>query len=398
LNKPNSRFAGCHVLAEFAGVDPAVADDAVRLRTILASAVTRAGATVYEMIVKRFEPHGVTVLALLAESHASIHTYPELAAVFIDVFTCGESADAKRAVELLREELAPADADIRTVLRGASKEITEPVAPGLSQNWQLPEVICDVHTGFQRVVIGRTGQGIALFMDSECQSTELSQLVYHEALLVPALLLANRIERVLVIGSGEGVVSQLAVAAGATHVDHVDIDRQAVRLCAEHLPYGYSLEQLLRAEQGIGPIKVHYDDGYSFVEDAATSYDVIVIDLPDERFEAPHSNRLYAADFLKRCASLGGVVASHAGCPTLWRNDTLRRSWQRFHETFGSVVYFGSDEHEWAFLYGLTAPLENSVATMKAQLRRLRYRPRTIDAETLSGSTVPPHALRLRPR
>ena len=45
------------------------------------------------MVDKRFEPHGVTVLALLAESHASIHSYPERGAMFVDVFTGGESAD-----------------------------------------------------------------------------------------------------------------------------------------------------------------------------------------------------------------------------------------------------------------------------------------------------------------
>ena len=94
---------------------------------------------------------------------------------------------------------------------GRGREIVEPLAPGLTRNWRLSEVICDVRTEFQDLVIGRTEQGVALFSDGERQSTEFSQLVYHEALLVPALLLADRIERVLVIGSGEGVVSQLAV-------------------------------------------------------------------------------------------------------------------------------------------------------------------------------------------
>lgn len=276
-----------------------------------------------------------------------------------------------------------------------ARTIVEPLAPGLTRHWQLSEVRCEVRTEFQELVIGRTEQGIALFSDGDRQSTEFSQLVYHEALLVPALLLADRIDRVLIIGSGEGVVSQLAVAAGATHVDHVDIDRDAVRLCAQHLPYGYTIDELARAEKGLGPVRVHYCDGWEFVHRAASSYDIVVIDLPDERTDSAQHNRLYETAFLQRCRDIGRVVVGQAGCPTLWRNETLRSSWQRFRETFSTVVYFGSDEHEWAFLSGLMPPAPaDPAAAMSARLETLAYRPVTIDAASLEGSTIPPKSLR----
>jgi diaminopimelate decarboxylase/spermidine synthase len=278
------------------------------------------------------------------------------------------------------------------------REIVEPLTPGLTRNWRVSEILCQARTEFQHLVIGRTEQGVSLFSDGERQSTELSQLVYHEALLVPALLLAGRIDRVLVIGSGEGVVSQLAVSAGATHVDHVDIDREAVRLCAQHLPYGYSTDELARAEQGLGPITVHYCDGWGFVDRSTTPYDVVIVDLPDERPEPAQHNRLYDVDFLERCRNSGRVVVGQAGCPTLWRNETLIRSWQRFHETFDSVVYFGSDEHEWAFLSGLSGLSGDPVAVMTARLATLPYQPQTIDAESLVAGTVPPKSLRTKRR
>src|ERR1700758_5585564 len=132
-SRPGSQFAGCHVLAEFRGVDPALADDPARLRSLLCTELERAGAPVCEVVDKRFEPHGVTVLAMLEESHASIHSYPEQGAMFVDVFTCGERADAEQAVGLLRAELAASDACIRTVFRGSGKEIVEPIAPGLTR-------------------------------------------------------------------------------------------------------------------------------------------------------------------------------------------------------------------------------------------------------------------------
>ncbi len=277
---------------------------------------------------------------------------------------------------------------------GLGRTIVEPLAPGLTRNWTLSEVICDVRTPYQELVIGRTEQGMALFSDGERQSTEFSQLVYHEALLVPALLLAGHIERVLIIGSGEGVVSQMAVAAGATHVDHVDIDRDAVRLCAEHLPYGYSPDELRRAEEGLGPITMHYRDGWDFVDRATKAYDIVVVDLPDERSEPAQHNRLYDTGFLRKCREIGRVVVDQAGCPTLWRNATLHSSWHRFHETFDTVVYFGSDEHEWAFLSGLPECLADPVAIMTERLPTLTYRPRTIDGTSLIANTVPPKTLR----
>lgn len=112
------QFTGRHVLAEFAGVDPLVLDNPGFLREALESALRGAGATVCDVVSKRFEPQGVTVLALLSESHASIHTYPEVGSMFVDVFTCGDTADPELAARLLRDSLGARDARISTVHRG----------------------------------------------------------------------------------------------------------------------------------------------------------------------------------------------------------------------------------------------------------------------------------------
>ncbi|RZS43800.1 spermidine synthase [Herbihabitans rhizosphaerae] len=280
-----------------------------------------------------------------------------------------------------------------------TRVVAEPLGDGLERVWRVDEVLFEAETAFQRLLIARTTHGVTLFCDDERQSAELSQLVYHEALMVPAFLLAERLERVLVIGSSEGVASQLAVAAGASTVDHVDIDRECVEACARHLPYGYTPSELAAAVAGDGAVRVHYADGYAWVRDLAATtdgarYDVVVVDLPDEQADtdAQH-NRLYGAEFLALCKEIttsGGVVAAQAGCPTLWRNDTLKLAWRRFHEVFGTTVYFGSDEHEWAFLYGRADEVDPPLVK---RLDALPYRPESIDAATLAGRLVPPHTL-----
>ncbi|TVT47037.1 adenosylmethionine decarboxylase [Amycolatopsis rhizosphaerae] len=389
-------FSGRHVLAEFDGIDARLLDDAAFLQETLRSVVTEAGATVCQVVTHRFEPHGVTALALLAESHASLHTYPELGTAFADVFTCGERADPELAVRLLAEALKAGGVRSSTTTRGrGSRPVSEPVGTGLTRSWDVSEVIIETRTDFQNLLIGRTAQGVSLFCDGERQSTEATQLTYHEALMVPAMLLADRIRRVLIIGSSEGVASQLAVAAGAEVVDHVDIDRVTVRACAENLPYGYTPEELAAAERGEGPVRVHYRDGWEFLAQAEPGYDVVVIDLPDENDdpEAQH-NRLYGTEFLQRCAALlapGGVVSCQAGCPTMWRNDTLITAWRRFKEAFGTVLYYGSDEHEWAFL---SARADDAKPDLAVKLAALPYRPETIDADALRGNTVPPRLVR----
>ncbi|MGL6234992.1 MAG: spermidine synthase [Segniliparus sp.] len=281
-------------------------------------------------------------------------------------------------------------------------QIHEPLAPGLTRVWELEKIVWEGDTPFQHVVIAQTDQGVSLFSDNDRQSTELSQLVYHEALMVPALLLADQVRSVLVVGSSEGVVCQMAVAAGAARVDHVDIDEQAVKLCAEHLPYGYTLAELGRAERGDGPVKVRYEDGWQFLRDAAAGtdrYDIVLVDLPDERPDDADAqiNRLYGAEFLSMCKAVlapGGVVVNQSGCPTLWRNETLKTSWSRFNEVFATVAYYGSDEHEWAYLFGRAEQVENPTELMVSRLAACGYRPVSIDAEALRSNATPPYHVR----
>ena len=277
--------------------------------------------------------------------------------------------------------------------------IDEPMGDEMRRLWRLDEVLWEGDTEYQHVVIARTGQGVSLFCDNDRQSTEFSQLIYHEALMVPGFLLAEKIDRVLIIGSSEGVASQMAVQAGASRVDHVDIDRKCVEACAEYLPYGYRSDELEALEKGDGPIRLHFADGWSFLEQAdPEGYDLVVVDLPDERDDDDSQhNRLYGVDFVRRCHAVlapGGVVAFQAGCPTVWRNATLIKAWNRFQSVFDTVTYFGSDEHEWAFLFGRVEQLDDPTNVMLEAFPNCSYEPVSIDDASLIGCTVPPYSVR----
>lgn len=80
---------GRHVLVDIADTSAALLNDGDALAHALTRAAVAEGATVLSTIRHAFEPSGVTILLLLAESHVSLHTYPEQGRAFFDAFTCG---------------------------------------------------------------------------------------------------------------------------------------------------------------------------------------------------------------------------------------------------------------------------------------------------------------------
>ncbi|MEM6327148.1 MAG: adenosylmethionine decarboxylase [Bacteroidota bacterium] len=84
---------------------------------LLPEACRAAGATVLGARFHQFQPEGVTGIVLLAESHASVHTWPEAGLVTLDVFTCG-ALDAHAIVDRIRDALHPVRERVTTVARG----------------------------------------------------------------------------------------------------------------------------------------------------------------------------------------------------------------------------------------------------------------------------------------
>jgi S-adenosylmethionine decarboxylase len=123
-------FSGRHVLAEMAEIDSVILDDEQFLREVLTTAATEAGATVLEVFSAHFLPQGVTVVALLSESHAAVHSYPELRSMFIDVFTCGQRADPEQAVRLMAKELGTSNVRM-TVMQRNMQDIRPHTTPGV---------------------------------------------------------------------------------------------------------------------------------------------------------------------------------------------------------------------------------------------------------------------------
>jgi S-adenosylmethionine decarboxylase len=102
---------------ELYGCDCEKLNDESFLRCILDRAAKLANATVLNLISNKFEPQGVTAIALLSESHISIHTWPESNYSAVDIFTCGQNMLPELASEYLIEALRAEEHFLRVIER-----------------------------------------------------------------------------------------------------------------------------------------------------------------------------------------------------------------------------------------------------------------------------------------
>ena len=110
-------FQGNHLLLELYGCNRDKLNDELYLRCQLNSAAKLANASVLNIVSNKFEPFGVTAIALLAESHLSIHTWPESQYSAIDIFTCGRNMKPKLASQFLIESLEASNYLLKTIAR-----------------------------------------------------------------------------------------------------------------------------------------------------------------------------------------------------------------------------------------------------------------------------------------
>lgn len=115
-------FSGKHFLASYLDCDLEALSNLEELQLAMDKAVGSCGATILNQNAHVFPPHGLTMVYLLSESHASIHTYPEFGACFVDLFTCGQHCSAEKFDKALREYLKPKTVNARYFARNDAIE------------------------------------------------------------------------------------------------------------------------------------------------------------------------------------------------------------------------------------------------------------------------------------
>ena len=111
-------YDGQHLIADLHDCAAAL-DSVARVERALRHAVVAGGATLLDLRLHHFGPgQGVTGVAILAESHVSIHTWPEHGYAALDFFLCGARHDLDAALAAVVAELLPVRVDVQTLKRG----------------------------------------------------------------------------------------------------------------------------------------------------------------------------------------------------------------------------------------------------------------------------------------
>ncbi len=115
IRREGKVFAGTHLIIEV--VDGHGLDDEARIQQAFRDCVDTCGATLLHIHTHKFSPQGVSGVAVLAESHISVHTWPEIGYGAFDVFMCGD-ARPWLAVDVLKRAFGTADVRVKELLRG----------------------------------------------------------------------------------------------------------------------------------------------------------------------------------------------------------------------------------------------------------------------------------------
>jgi S-adenosylmethionine decarboxylase len=115
---------GRHLILDLYECDQEILNNYEELQRLLEASLVMAKANVLRIFGEKFEPQGVTLLALLAESHASIHTWPEIGYCAIDLYTCGDTTQTHRAAEFLKAKLKAKTAEEKELVRSITPSIS----------------------------------------------------------------------------------------------------------------------------------------------------------------------------------------------------------------------------------------------------------------------------------
>lgn len=109
---------GRHLLIDLYDCDTTVLAEVEAVRRILTEAVIAARATIVTEHFHQFQPYGVSGVIVISESHATIHTWPEKACAAVDLFTCSETVDTDRLIQVLTEQFKASHTRQTMVERG----------------------------------------------------------------------------------------------------------------------------------------------------------------------------------------------------------------------------------------------------------------------------------------
>jgi spermidine synthase len=189
---------------------------------------------------------------------------------------------------------------------------TENVTPNLGLKMSMSRILFSGKSKFQTVDIIETKQfGRTLVMDGQTQSALSDEMIYHESLVHPAMLLHPNPKSVYIGGGGEFATAREVLRhKSVERCVMVDIDKLACDMCLEHLP------EWNAGVMDDPRMHVAYTDAKAWLEQNDEKFDVIIMDIADP-IDAGPGYKLYTKEFYLFCAAQklnpGGIIVTQSG-------------------------------------------------------------------------------------
>ena len=303
--------------------------------------------TVLKISKYKFEPQGFTLVALLAESHMSFHTFPEKGITSFDFFTCGNISPSV-ATDVIKDEIEHTHI-IKKLFNRDTIDLYHDnySSPGLRKSYVLKKVLENFKSKVgQYIEILELEQfGKSLFIDNEIQVAESDEHLYSSTFVNSGLNLNPKKEKSAIIGGGDGGVARECISQNFGFIDWYELDPEVVEVCDRHL------SKIGEKASEKNSVKCVWGDAFKSIKSVKdNTYDQIYVDLNDDQFCINLAAK--NMESLIRILKPKGVITAQVGSQD--KKPKQVENWMNvFNESFGNTklsrVYIPSFDCSWNF-------------------------------------------------
>ncbi len=346
---------GTHHVVELLNCESKILNSPKELENLVIEGIEKSGLTYEKIISHKFNPVGITVLAIISESHIALHTYPEAGNISLDVYTCSDAKKQEKFVRFVQRKLKPNSTRIAEVQRGSTIELINPSWIVSESNYDyevkyyVDKVLFEKRSKYQLIeIIQNKTFGRMLFLDRDLQIAEYDAHIYNKALVDILKNKKGELKRVAVLGGGDGGILHEVLKYKPESVTLIDIDEDVVEASKKYL------KKICYKAFDDPRVTVVYQDVMKFLA-KGPKFDAIISDLtmhPEAftRLDRPtYLSKLF--DRIKSRLKKGGILSMQ--CSSAFDNETFELVngilTQRFSEISYNRIYIPSFCEEWIF-------------------------------------------------
>jgi len=315
--------SGTQIIAEFINCSNGILNDEKILEQTLKTAIKKVGLKCKKIVSHHFYPLGVTTIAIISESHIAIHTYPEVRHASIDIFTCSLNPQiCHRLLRLFKNILKPGVVRFIEIIRGTSLEINKKLI--LSKKTKFQQIDIIENDDFERM----------LFLDKDLQIDEKDAHIYNKSLVAPLRTTRKKLQKVAILGGGDGGVLQELLKLKPAKVFLIDIDGKVIKYSKRFL------STVCKNAFNNQNVKVVISDANEFLK-SHQGFDAIICDLTmDPKSYTKQSKINYFSSLfskINKSINKGGLISLQ--CCSEFDTATLRFLKRILANHFKNIVF-----------------------------------------------------------